>query len=72
MLELARLFKSKPFGWPCRLTVRTRPFQGRDTGSIPVRVTPALSGSESGRAFFVGYALFLRLRPISAENLTFA
>ena len=26
-------------GWPRRLAVRTRPFQGRGTGSIPVGVT---------------------------------
>lgn len=66
MLELARLFRSKLFGWPCRLTVRTRPFQGRDTGSIPVRVIPALSGSKSGRAFFVGVSLMFRPEPFLA------
>ena len=32
-------------GWPRRLAARTRPFQGRGTGSIPVGVIRALSQS---------------------------
>ena len=40
----------KTFGWSLRLTVRTPPFHGGDTGSNPVGITILRSLSSVGRA----------------------
>ena len=58
-LAKATHFRAKAT-WPVRLGVRTRPFHGRNTGSIPVRATTLqFSGYQGSKGNFAALAIYL-------------